>query len=116
MMLTMETRGKRIQKLREEKGWSLARAGKEIAIRAGRAEPFSGEVIRQYELDATWPSEDAVNGMALAFEREPAYILFGDGKKLKGASTDAERLYEKYLALSALDRQIVDLMLKKSGL
>lgn len=116
MIAPMETRGKRITKLREAKGWSLARLGKEMAMRVGRPEPFTGEVVRQYELDASWPSEDAVKGLALAFERTEAYILFGDAGNGKGAKTDADRLYEKYQALSATDRQIVDLMLKKSGL
>lgn len=115
IVLAMETMGQRIKRLREAKEWSRARLGREMAIQTGRETAYTGELVRQYELDATDPPADARRGLALALGREESYILYGDSKKLKGQRTDADEFYEKYLALSKTDRQIVDLMLKKAG-
>lgn len=105
----METVGKRIERLRKGMGWSRPALGRVMAERIGRDKPFTGELIRQYELDRTDPPKDAREGLALAFGRPEAYILYGDTKPTKGTMSDADIFYRKYLALDITPRQIVDL-------
>jgi transcriptional regulator with XRE-family HTH domain len=111
----METLGKRIQRLREAKEWSLARLGREMAEKIGRETPYTGELIRKYEMDASQPPREAIKALALVFEKDETYISYGDSKRSKNHRTDADIFYEKYLSLSAADRQIVDLLLKRAG-
>lgn len=115
MFPAMETVGKRIERLRKGAGWSRPELGRIMAEKIGRDDPFTGELIRQYELDHTEPPKDARQGLAKAFGRTEAYILFGDARPDKGAPTDAEVFHKNYLDMDPFDRKIVDVTMANSA-
>lgn len=79
----METIGKRISRLRAEKGWSRPELGRRMAQALKRAKPFSGEVVRLYEEGENSPGKDARRALAAVFERTEAYMEFGDSPQAK---------------------------------
>jgi transcriptional regulator with XRE-family HTH domain len=74
----VETIGQRILRLRKGKGWKRPELGRRMAVALGRAKPFAGETIRQYELGNTDPGKDARRALARVFDRAETYIEFGD--------------------------------------
>lgn len=72
-----ETIGQRIERLRPAKGWKRPQLGREMAVAIGRKKPFTGELIRLYEIGKNRPKLDARRALAKVFGRDESYIEFG---------------------------------------
>jgi transcriptional regulator with XRE-family HTH domain len=114
MVPPMETPGQRIARLRKDRGWTPAELGVRMAEAIERPRPYSRQQINNYEDGVSSLRPDAVKALAIVFKRTEAYILYGDSKKPKNLRTDADILYEKYLALSKADRDLVDSIVKRA--
>jgi transcriptional regulator with XRE-family HTH domain len=86
-----ESIGERIALLRDAKGWSRPRLGKEMAQAIGRASPYTGEQVRRYEIGKDKPPPDARRALAAVFDKTEQYIEFGEDKRQapKGVHPDA---------------------------
>lgn len=77
-LLSMETIGKRIERLRGSKSWSRPELGRQMAKAVGRPKPFSGESIRRYEECIDEPGNAARAALAKVFGKSEQYIEFGE--------------------------------------
>ena len=76
-----ESIGERIARLRDAKGWSRPRLGKEMAQAIGRATAYTGEQVRRYEIGKDKPPPDARRALAAVFDKDEQYIEFGEASK-----------------------------------
>lgn len=95
----METISARIKRLRTGKGWSRPELGRRMAKAIGRGKPFSGESIRRYEKGIDVPRRDGRAGLAAVFEKDEAYIMFGES----GTKAEAQQPTARYAADLAPD-------------
>lgn len=72
-----ETIGARIKRLRTATGWTRPELGRKMGAALER-KPFSGELIRLYELDVNRPGADATKALASVFGKSEQFIVFGE--------------------------------------
>lgn len=90
----METIGKRIERLRIAKGWSRPELGRRMAVALERKTPFSGELVRLYEIGKNAPGKDARRALAAVFDKTEAYMEFGDTGQTKHRAEETPAQYE----------------------
>lgn len=90
-----------------------------MAAAIDRKKPFTGELIRLYELDENRPPPDARRALAKVFDKTESYIEFGDSKQearepapsyAAGLAPDVDRLIRAYTWLMDEER---DALLKE---
>lgn len=104
---SVETIGKRIERLRNAKGWSRPELGRQMATAIGKPKPFSGEMIRLYEQGENRPGVEARTALAKVFGKTDAYIEFG----ITPNPAPANALREpgvRYDALPEEERQLLE--------
>lgn len=84
----VETIGQRVKKLRTAKGWSRPKLGK-LMGKAIQREPFSGELIRLYEMDKNRPGKDAARALASVFSKSEQYIMYGDPIQVSASANES---------------------------
>ena len=74
----VETIGQRIERLRKARDLSRPELGRRMAEAIGRAKPYTGESVRQYEDNKISPRGPAAKALAAVFKITESQLLFGE--------------------------------------